>query len=62
MTRHEEYAAVYKKNAERMAVLQALSEAARKRGDLKAAREYRRKYTDLKAEIDAKVFAVIMHK
>ena len=59
MTAREEYSAVYQRNAEKMALYKALSEAARKRGDLKAAREYRRKYTDLKAEIDAKAFAVV---
>lgn len=56
MTKYEEYAAVYKKNAEKMAVLKTLIESARKRGDKAAARKYRYEYTELKSEIDSKLF------
>ena len=59
MTKREEYAAIYNKNAEKMAVLKALIKAAQNRGDKEAARKYRAEYTDLKAEIDAKLFGYL---
>ena len=59
MSNYEKYSEVYRKNAEKMAVLKVLADTARKNGDKEAARRYRAQYTDLKAEIDAAVFAVI---
>lgn len=59
MTKYDEYSEAYKRNAERMAILKAIIEAAKKRGDKETARKHRAEHTDLKAEIDAKAFGVI---
>lgn len=62
MTAQEKYQEVFKKNIDRMMTYQALSESARKRGDIETARKYRRQYTDLKAEIDAALYPILFNK
>lgn len=62
MAKRDEYAAMYRRNAEKMALYEALSKAYRARGNIKTARKYRSLYTDLKAEIDATLYAVLMEE
>lgn len=56
----EQFSQVYKKNAERMQILKALGEAARKKGDRKQEKKYRTEYSELKAELDSLTFQIIM--
>lgn len=62
MTAQERYSETFRKNIERMEILRSLIASARKHGDNETARRYRAEYTDLKAEIDAAVFGVILNK
>jgi hypothetical protein len=61
MTAQEKYSEIFNKNIDRMMTYKALSETARKRGDIETARKYRRQYTDLKAEIDATLFPILFN-
>lgn len=56
----EQFSRTYKKNAERMQILKALGEAARKKGDRVLEKKYRAEYSELKAQLDALVFQLIM--
>lgn len=56
----ELFSQIYKKNAERMQILKALGEAARKKGDREQEKKYRAEYSELKAELDALAFQLIM--
>lgn len=56
----EQFSRTYKKNAERMQILKALGEAARKKGDRVLEKKYRAEYSELKAQLDALAFQLIM--
>lgn len=56
----EQFSKIYKKNAERMQILEALAKAAHKKGDREHEKKYRTEYSELKAELDALAFHLIM--
>ena len=56
---NEQFLKVYEKNAQAMFTAHKLAEDARKKGDMKNARKYRRQYLELKAEIDMYVLQMI---